>query len=85
MDNQFVIIAMCVSAAVSLWSAIPGPHPDLQAVRKGEATLVCSFSDGSTRDVPADKVVTFNDDRSRWVFINGSAHASNCEVFPHAR
>lgn len=59
-------------------------HPDLAAVQQGTADLVCTFKDGA-RQVPAEKIKTFHEDRSRWIFTNGSAHASNCEVFPHAR
>lgn len=75
-------VATALSVALFLTGC--SPHPDLNSVKEGTADLVCTFKDG-TRQVPKEKILTFNDDRSRWVFVNGSVHASNCKVFPHAR
>lgn len=46
-------------------------------VKSGEWQLSCKFKDG-WRDIPADKVVSRDDQTSSWQFTNG--YAKNCEI-----
>ena len=49
-------------------------------VKSGEKTLECFMSDGY-RVIDGSKVVDLDDVSMRWVFTNGSAKISNCEVY----
>lgn len=70
-------IAALAATACLLWYASADNRQMVESVKTGQVALWCEFTDGA-RQVEASKVVDYLDERSAWIFTNGSA--SNCEI-----
>jgi len=74
MKKLFIILTIVLAGLIY---ALNATNPVTKLKKNKNLELVCGFQDGY-REIPKNKIISYDSGRDMWIFTNGYAH--NCSI-----